>query len=196
MPDLTDNERLLIEKKFIMQAKAGVSEAFSELVTIHQGRLRAFASRYMHEPNDVYDIVQEAFLEAYRKIDRFDEDKEFGPWIRVICKNKILNVFRSQKVRKNINIKIVDDALLNMIEFDKENDSSLKQDRIEVLKECLNDLPQDQLELIELRYHSGLSIKEMAETFEMKAGSIAMQLSRIRSHLKKEMYRKLNERRY
>ena len=89
------------ERDLIQKAQQGDRDAFGELVALYQARLRAFVARYVTRPDDVYDIVQEGFIDAMQHLDRFDPAKDFGPWLRAICRNRMLNHFRSAKVRQN-----------------------------------------------------------------------------------------------
>lgn len=76
------------EREIILKAQRGDHEAFGELVRRYQARLRGFAARDVENSHDVYDLVQDAFLDALRNLGSFDVEREFYPWLRAICRNR------------------------------------------------------------------------------------------------------------
>src|SRR5215510_1283467 len=99
------------ERELIRRAREGDRDAFGNLVALYQARLRAFVARYVSRPDEVFDIVQDGFIDAMEHLERFDASKEFGPWLRAICRNRMLNHFRSAKVRQNAAAALVEEAL-------------------------------------------------------------------------------------
>lgn len=191
VPDADD---LPPERDLLANAKEGDDESFGLLVHMHQAKLRGFAARYLDDPNDVYDIVQDAFVDAYRHLDRFDLNRKFGPWLRAICKNRILNFFRSRRVRRDVNLQLLDDAIVEQIKSDEGPDDNFL-DRLEALRYCVSQLKPAQRELIELRYHARVSVKELAETMNQSAAALSMQLMRMRHSLKRCMQGRLESQR-
>jgi RNA polymerase sigma-70 factor, ECF subfamily len=191
VPDADD---LPPERDLLANAKDGDDESFGLLVHMHQAKLRGFAARYLDDPNDVYDIVQDAFVDAYRHLDRFDLNRSFGPWLRAICKNRILNFFRSRRVRRDVNLQLLDDAIVEQIKADEGLDDNFL-DRLEALRHCVSQLKPAQRELIELRYHARVSVKELAETMNQSAAALSMQLMRMRHALKRCMQGRLESQR-
>ncbi|HAR65153.1 MAG TPA: hypothetical protein DCR55_02940, partial [Lentisphaeria bacterium] len=161
------------------------------LVQVHQAKLRGFAARYLDDSNDVYDIVQDAFVDAYRHLDRFDLSRQFGPWLRAICKNRILNLFRSRRVRRDVNLTIIDDALADQVQSEEAVDENFV-DRLVAMRHCIQKLPDSQKELIELRYNVRVSVKDLAETMNVSAAALSMQLMRMRHSIKRCMQLRLS----
>lgn len=186
----SDLEDFPPERDLLERAQGGDDEAFGLLVQMHQARLRGFAARYLDDPNDVYDIVQDAFVDAYRHLERFDLSRQFGPWLRAICKNRILNLFRSRRVRRDVNLTIIDDALAEQVQSEEAQDDNFL-DRLEAMRHCIAKLKPAQKELIELRYHARLSVKELAETMNLSAAALSMQLMRMRHAIKRCMQLRL-----
>ena len=178
------------ERAWILQAKAGDTEAFGNIVREYQARLRAYAARYIQSNDDVYDIVQDAFLNAFQNLDRFDETRDFGPWLRTICRNRVLNYYRSQKTRRSQSLSVIDEALLTRITM-TEDDNDDNTEQIDALRQCMTKLGTEQKKLIGLRYREGLAIADLAEMFTKTVSSIAMRLTRIRGRLRDCMNRRL-----
>lgn len=178
------------ERDLIRAAQRGDRDAFGQLVALYQARLRAFVARYVTRHDDVFDIVQEGFIDAMQHLDRFDASKEFGPWLRAICRNRMLNHFRSNKVRQNAAAVLVEDALQETwgaMEDDLEDGA----ERVAALRRCIDKLEKTQRELVEQRYRREVPLNDLARRLGRSAAALSMSLFRIRAALEKCMDRRL-----
>jgi RNA polymerase sigma-70 factor (ECF subfamily) len=87
------------EAAAVAQARGGDSEAFRLLVERHSRALFGLAFRMTGNAHDAEDVVQEAFLKAYRGLDRFDERSQFGSWLYRIAANCAFDVLRARHRR-------------------------------------------------------------------------------------------------
>jgi RNA polymerase sigma-70 factor (ECF subfamily) len=87
------------ERRLVLAAQRGSREAFAQLVRLHQARALAVARAITITREDAEDAVQEAFLHAYRALDRFRPDQPFGAWLGRIVANAALDIGRRRKVR-------------------------------------------------------------------------------------------------
>lgn len=94
-----DPPALSHERAMVAAARAGNSEAFGGLVRLHQRRAYAVARSIVATHEDAEDVVQEAFLHAFRALERFDPAQPFGAWLHRIVANGALDVVRRRKVR-------------------------------------------------------------------------------------------------
>jgi RNA polymerase sigma-70 factor (ECF subfamily) len=178
------------ERELVRRARKGDREAFGELVRLYQARLRAFAARLVPRSEDVFDIVQDAFIDALRNIHRFDPAQELGPWLRAICRNRILNFFRSQRVRRAAGLALVDQAVEETLGEDEWNDP-LAGLKFEALQECVDGLDESARTLIDLRYHQNLPLGELARRVGRSPAALSMALFRIRGALLRCMERRM-----
>ncbi len=88
------------EREWILAAQRGNQAAFGQLVSRHQRRAYAVARAIVLNHEDAEDAVQEAFLHAYRALDRFRPDQAFGAWLHRIVANAALDLTRRRKVRE------------------------------------------------------------------------------------------------
>ena len=95
-PEVSPRER---EHQLVLAAQRGETEAFAELVRLHQRRAYAVARSIVMTHEDAEDAVQEGFLHAYRALDRFLPDQAFGAWLNRIVANAALDITRRRKVR-------------------------------------------------------------------------------------------------
>jgi RNA polymerase sigma-70 factor (ECF subfamily) len=81
----------------VARARDGDNEAFRALVERHSRGLFHLAYRMTGSENDAEDIVQETFLRAYRRLDRFESRAGFGTWLHKIAANCALDLIRARK---------------------------------------------------------------------------------------------------
>jgi len=176
--------------ELIQRSKAGDREAFASLVLAHQARLRAFTARYVEASDDVYDLVQDAFLNAYQHLDSFDSSRDFEHWMRGICRNLIRNYYRSRSVRRNAAQTLIDAALesrLDMVE-DAQRDTS---ERIAALRRCLSEMGDANRKLLQLRYKADETLRVIAQRMSRSESAVAMLLLRLRAALRSCVERRL-----
>ena len=178
------------ERELIQRAQAGDRDAFGEIVRLHQARLRAFAARYVDRAEDVFDLVQDAFLDALRNLHVFDARQEFGPWLRAICRNRIRNYWRDRRVRRNAHQALVDAALEEGAGA-MEDDLDAAVGRVRALERCVGELQPAHRELLQLRYARGVPVADLARRLDRSPPAMSMILCRIRSALMKCMERSL-----
>ena len=175
----------MLEREIIIQAQRGDHEAFGELVRRYQARLRGFAARDVENSQDVYDLVHDAFLDALRNLRSFDVEREFYPWMRAICRNRVLNYFRARSTKSVV------DAAIEEIAAEREESAEDPTERIAALRHCIGRLSASQRELLDLRYAARVAVKEIAARFEKSADSVTMQLQRIKTILLECVQRQL-----
>jgi RNA polymerase sigma-70 factor, ECF subfamily len=88
------------EREWILAAQSGDQDAFGWLVRRHQRRAYAVARAIVLNHEDAEDAVQDAFLHAYRALERFRPDQAFGAWLHRIVANAALDLTRRRKVRE------------------------------------------------------------------------------------------------
>jgi RNA polymerase sigma-70 factor (ECF subfamily) len=98
-PMNSEPDRRARERALVRQAQQGDTDAFSELVRLHQRRAYAVARAIVLTHEDAEDAVQEGFLHAYRALARFLPDQPFGAWLYRIITNAALDLVRRRKVR-------------------------------------------------------------------------------------------------
>ena len=95
MPDPSDRDLAL-------RARRGDAEAFGELVRRYQTSVFNVCYRLLGERREAEDLAQEAFIRAYERLDTFDADLPFGPWMRRVAANLCLNwMERAPQCRRN-----------------------------------------------------------------------------------------------
>ena len=175
-------DELLTDSEVVQQVQNGNSQAFDLLMRRHQARMRATVARYVCNREDVFDIVQDVFLDAFRHIDTFDRQQEFLPWLRTICRNRMLNYFRKTKRHNSaIQLLITEAAQKRLIVSEHYN--SLNLERVRALNSCFGKLTHKYQDIIRLRYQAHMTVKDMALQLNRGSASVSSLLYRIRATL-------------
>ena len=158
---------LLSDQTLLEQYVQGNREAISQLLERHTRRVRDYV-RMMVKDNDVADdLTQEVLIKVVRVIDegRYTDKGRFLPWMLRIAHNRVLDYFRAQKQVKTISESSAGFDVLgnkNLAEPSIEDSIILKQ-RAEEIRALVEELPEEQREVVKMRYYEGLSFKEIAE---------------------------------
>lgn len=159
----------------------GDRSAISRLIERHSRRVRDYI-RMMVKDNDVADdILQETFIKAVRVIDegRYTDNGKFLSWIMRIAHNQVIDYFRAQKQNRQVNESNAGYNVLGTLRFAEKNvEDRMVADQIEAdVRSLVEMLPDEQREVVMMRYFSGLSFKEIAEQTNV---SINTALGRMR----------------
>lgn len=181
------DDRLLLER-----LRAGDERAFDELVRTAGGRMLALARRMLPREEDARDCVQEAFLHAFRSLDRFDGRSRLTTWLHRIAVNACLMRLRSQRRRPEQSL----DALLPRFRGDghQERDttpwkppqeSGIEREEVrDLVRARIRELPEQYRVVLLLRDIEGLDTDETAAMLGTTAAAIKTRLHRARQALR------------
>ncbi|HYF48278.1 MAG TPA: sigma-70 family RNA polymerase sigma factor [Planctomycetota bacterium] len=174
------------EAKLIEQARTRSIEAFSKLVLLHQGRIRAYLGRYVRSQDAVDDLAQEVFLAAYRSLDTYGGDSPFGLWLLGIARNRALAFLRDDLRRRSRESGRFESVLADMRskQLDAEAEVVHSANEISALEHCVKNLPANSAQLISEYYFNARSSSELAKMLGRKESAVRMTLLRIRHALR------------
>jgi RNA polymerase sigma factor (sigma-70 family) len=175
--------RPLDESDLIGRATRGVTHAYEELVFAHQGI--AFRTAYLIAGNaaDAEDAAQDAFLKAWRALRRFRQGAPFRPWLLQIVANEARNRRRSAGRRAHLALRAATEETSGDAAPSPEA-SLLSAEARETLLAAVNELPEDQRNVIALRFFVGLSEAEVAETLSLPTGTVKSRSARALERLR------------
>jgi RNA polymerase sigma-70 factor (ECF subfamily) len=155
-------------------AKHRDRRAFSEIYAYFAPRLKAYALRQGASLAMSEELVQETMLSVWRRSERFDASRATAStWIFTILRNKRIDMLRRERhVEDNIDDfpELSDDAR-------SPEDSACQGEVGEMLREAMQQLPDEQIEVIHLAYYAAKSHVEIADTLGVPLGTVK---SRIR----------------
>ena len=176
---IMDNELALIEL-----VKKGDKKAYNALVLKYQDRLVYSVYKFLKDFELSQDIAQEAFIKAFKNIEKFRGDSKFYTWIYRIAINTAKNVISTKARASEVYDNDTTDQLLSesaTTSEDPENILQAEQLRSAINK-ALQNLPEDIRVTLSLREFDGLSYEEIANVLECPIGTV-----RSRIHKGREM---------
>jgi len=170
------------DRDLIVRARRGESEAFGELVSRHQSGVFNVCYRLLHEHGEAEDLAQETFMRAYDRLQTFDLEREFGPWIRRVAANLCLNYLESRRVTAPLDEeRDADQTLL------PEAVTEVRE-RSEQIRAALSSLPPHYRVVVELRHYQELSYDEIAKELDIPLSDVKSHLFRARKILAEKLY--------
>ncbi|MBQ3260437.1 MAG: sigma-70 family RNA polymerase sigma factor [Alistipes sp.] len=175
------NVQVLSDQGLLNSYLSGDQSAISQLIERHSRRVKEYI-RMMVKDNDVADdIFQETFIKAVRVIDegRYTDNGKFLSWILRIAHNQVIDYFRARKQQKQVNEADAGYNVLGTLRFAEHTveDEMVAAQISSDVRHLVELLPDEQREVVMLRYFSGLSFKEIAEQTNV---SINTALGRMR----------------
>jgi len=162
-------------------------ELFAGLVEEHQASLRVFVRSLGVEPDWVDDLAQDAFVVAYREMEAYDPERDFGKWLRGIARNLVRNELRKQGRHRRI---LHEGLAEHLLDLGEKEEARFDAGHVSALRDCVEGLPNQSRELVRSRYYEGWNASILADKFEMKAATIRQTLLRIR----RQLYQCINKR--
>jgi RNA polymerase sigma-70 factor (ECF subfamily) len=174
------------DNSLIVACRAGRTEAFGLLVQRYQDRLYPTMLRLTGSADDALDLLQDAFLRAYEKLDKFQGESSFYTWVYRIAVNLALSGRRRRKVTLRFTRPDHDDSI-------DPQDESLASDptlpleiaeRDELIQAALDALAADHRAVVVMKEFDGLRYEEIAAVLGVPVGTVRSRLHRARLELR------------
>src|SRR5262245_948671 len=172
--------------------KAHDERAYETAVRVHGARLLAVARRFLRDERDAQEVVQDAFLSAFRSIDRFQGDSKLSTWLHRIAVNAALQRLRTKKHRADAPI---DDLLPSFTEdghlaspvhawIEKPASASAEEENSALVRSAIGRLPEPYRLVLLLRDVEGLDTAETAKILGIEESAARVRLHRARLALR------------
>ncbi|NQZ81599.1 MAG: RNA polymerase sigma factor RpoE [Colwellia sp.] len=181
-----------VDQKLVERVQSGDKNAFNLLVVKYQHKVANLVSRYIKNHSDVPDIVQEAFIKAYRALPNFRGDSAFYTWLYRIAVNCAKNhTVASGRKPPGSDVDIEDAEIYDSGDALRENASPekllLTSEIKKVVFDTIDQLPEDLRTAINLRELEGLSYEEIAVIMECPVGTVRSRIFRARDAIDKKI---------
>jgi RNA polymerase sigma-70 factor (ECF subfamily) len=171
------------EARWVEKARAGDRLAFEQLYRSHCDRIYALCWRMCGcDKGLAEDMVQEAFIRAWNKLDLFRGDSKFGTWLHRLTVNVVLSDRRIRVKRLQRERELVDDVERTLV-GDRDVFAGLRKD----LEAAIAGLPERARTVLVLYDIEGYQHSEIAEMTGMAVGSSKAQLHRARKLVREEL---------
>ncbi|HYF76009.1 MAG TPA: RNA polymerase sigma factor [Symbiobacteriaceae bacterium] len=172
------------EREAISRCLAGDKNAYATLVGQYQAQVLALCLRMTGNREDAADVAQQAFIQAYRHLDRYDPDQPFRPWLYKIATNECISFLR--RTKKHQAVPAADDVLENVSDPADGAPSivDLAEDR-ERVRTAVAQLPLSYRQVVVAYYFQELSYQEIARQTGVPVGTVGTLLHRAKQQLRK-----------
>lgn len=177
----------------VVRCQKGDMNAFEVLVERHQKRMINAAYRLIGDYQEACDVVQEAFISAYRSIGGFRLEAKFSTWMTTIVLNHARNRLQQRSARDCRECRSLDEAMekkdgraVREPRSDAESgDEMLERKHREArVQECIGALDGEQKEVLVLRDIQGFSYEEIGGMLKVPDGTVKSRLFRARLAMK------------
>jgi RNA polymerase sigma-70 factor (ECF subfamily) len=171
---------------------AGDSAAFGQLVGLYQDRLYNSLLRVLGSAEDASDIVQDAFVQAYVKLDTFRGSSAFYTWLYRIAFN--LAMSHARRGRKTTSLDEMKSGLgSEPVDDQPAPEANMEQrEQVEMVHAALAELSTEYRTILVLREIDGCRYEQIAEILDMPVGTVRSRLFRARLALREELTPRLH----
>ena len=192
LDDLTErqfSDKALSDFKLIDEATSGNEKAYAELMRRYRKSVYHTLLKMVHNTDDAEDLTIEAFAKAFRNLPKFKKEYTFSTWLFRIATNNCIDFIRKKRLETlSINTSYNNDSgeNLNLDIRDEDLDpqeSAIRSQKIELIRNIVTQLPIKYQKLVQLRYFDELSYDEIANALDAPLGTVKAQLHRARELL-------------
>ncbi|MUU78376.1 RNA polymerase sigma factor [Winogradskyella endarachnes] len=153
----------------------------------------AVANRYINNTMEAEDVVQDAFIKAFSKLEQYKAEVSFGAWLKRIVINRCIDVLKSKHQR----MVELEDFHLNVITENSETNWEIEKGiTVENVNQEIEKLPEKYKYVVLLYLVEGYDHQEISEILNITEVASRTQLSRGKQKLKNALKLKRNEARY
>lgn len=161
------NVQMLSDQELLGRYLQGDRSAISSLIEKYSRRVRDYIRMMVKDTDVADDIFQETFIKAVRVIDegRYADNGKFLSWVLRIAHNQVIDHFRAGRAAATVGESSAGYNILGTMRFAERTveDSIVAEQTAAEVRALVEELPDEQREVVMLRYYSGLSFKEIAE---------------------------------
>lgn len=167
---------MMDDTTIIEKCLSGEKEAFRYLVERYQAQAVGHSLAILGNREDALDATQEAFVDAFQALKRFDLSRRFYPWFYVLLRNCCYKLITKRREAESI----------EETEIIAPREGLSNEERI-ALEKALLSLSREDREIVTLKYLDGLSYDEIAEHLEIPRGTVMSRLFYARKQLQAKL---------
>jgi RNA polymerase sigma-70 factor (ECF subfamily) len=160
----TDTELLIQFRDPVTKEKA-----FTAIIKKYQEKLYWHVRRMVVEHEDANDVLQNVFIRVWNGLENFREDSQLYTWLYRIATNECLTFLEQQKKKSSISLSEVESGLSNKLKADKDFDANKLEWKLQL---AIQQLPEKQRIVFNLRYFDEMPYSEMSRTLETSEGAL------------------------
>lgn len=173
-----ETNSIYIHQDLIISCKNGDQKAFKELYMLYGKSMFNIAFRILKNHDEAEDILQEAFIKAYFKINQYDFQATFGAWLKKIVVNQALDYLRKESKWK------MDELADNDMTEESEIDWEGIDMKVDIVKKAILNLPTGFRTVASLFLIEGYEHKEIATILSISENTSKSQFHRAKRKIK------------
>jgi RNA polymerase sigma-70 factor, ECF subfamily len=180
------------ELELIAAAKNGDNDAYGELVRANQDRIYASVVRHVRDEHRAMDITQEAFIQAFKALDTYEDRARFSTWLYRIAMNVLTSHFRHEQAKKRGGKE--GRASLNSEGMPEPGASDRAPDELAeaadtsaLVRQAIDELEDEYKQVVLMRDLQDMSYEEIAGILDIPPGTVRSRLHRGRDRLKEKL---------
>ena len=171
------------EREWILRARAGDVEAFTQLVEAYQKPVYNLGYRMLGNATDAEDAAQETFIRAYKAMKSYDTQRSFSTWLLSIAAHYCIDQLRKKRLKVT---SIEDKPYLEIPDPGPNPEVSLtKREQQQRIKALLNVLNETDRAIVIMFYWYEFSYAEIAEVLDLSSSAVKSRIHRARAQLAK-----------
>jgi RNA polymerase sigma factor (sigma-70 family) len=178
---------LFIDKHYnlVVECKQGSKKACYELYKLYAKAMLNVAFRIVGNVGEAEDVLQEAFLDAFKRIHDFRQETTFGLWLKQIVVSRSINLLRKRKMEL---VELGEDVD-NIIDEEEDNDEEV-QYKVSLVKRAMEELPDGYKQVISLYLIEGYDHEEIGQILGITENTSRTQFLRAKRKLSEILSRK------
>lgn len=182
----------------VERVREGDREAFNELVERHASKIFRLARHITKNDAEASDVLQDAFLKAYSRLDQFQGDSKFYTWLVRIAVNEALMRLRKRRGDKTVSldqdVETEDGAMRREVADEGEDPEEAygREEMRVILERAIDSLSDTYRSVFVLRDVEGLSTEETADMLDLSISAVKSRLLRARLQLRDKLSRRLH----
>ena len=179
------------ELELLESARRGDTQAFDALVVLHRQRVYGAVLQLLRNSEEAYDVAQDAFVRAWRSLDRFDGKHAFSTWLHRIAVNAALDVCRRNRRRPEVawddGVPIDAASRTTPATFPAPGSGIDEAEIRRRIEEALGRLSPDHRAVLVLREIEGWDYREIAKAVGCSPGTVMSRLFHARRKMQTEL---------
>jgi RNA polymerase sigma-70 factor (ECF subfamily) len=171
------------DEHIALRVQQGDTEVFGELVSRYEPKLMRYARKFLLDPDDAQDIVQDIFIKSYENLQSFDVSRRFSPWIYRIAHNEFVNELKKRDSRKTTFTFDFDTLFPHLRAPETADNRAMERDSRETIEKYLEKLDSKYREPVILYYLESMDYKEIADILHIPISTVGVRLARARAML-------------
>lgn len=188
-----ETNQVHVHQPLVKRAANGDSKAQTELYRLYCKAMYNTAYRMLENSTTAEDVMQEAFIQAFQALEKFNFNSTFGYWLKKIVINRSLNQLKKEKLMRTKEEEYGAEIGAQKEDFHRDQDAWSNEFSLEDIRKGIQYLAHNHKMVFQLYMIEGYDHEEIAEIMKITASTSRSQLSRAKRNLKEILITKIKQ---